>query len=165
MNLTGLTPVLLNDRFAEMLFFCLASLWGQKILLFVFYRGLIRKLKWERATLWIFWTTFALSYIAVVLATFLECRPLSRFWFVFELDHENLCGRGAIQLYVQGELARRFSSPYPIQYNSTKTSRWLEHCNRYHAHRPTTPCVIPGAASSSAVGNLDSGVGYSKVVT
>ncbi|KAI9788387.1 MAG: hypothetical protein M1816_006912 [Peltula sp. TS41687] len=80
----------------------LTYLWGQKVLLFVFYRGLIRRLRWERAILRTFWSAFALSYLAVALATFLECRPLSRFWIVFELGHENLCGRGVVQLYVQG---------------------------------------------------------------
>lgn len=101
MNRIGSTPVLLNNGPAETSSSLLASLWGQKILLFVFYRGLVHKLKWERVTLWTFWTTFALSYIAVVIATFSECRPLSRFWIV--KGNETGCERGAVQLYVQGE--------------------------------------------------------------
>lgn len=76
-------------------------LWLQKCVLFLFYRPLVRKMRWERTILWVFWFTFAISYIAVVTATFAECRPVSRYWIV-KGGSPGSCERGHVQLYVQG---------------------------------------------------------------
>ncbi len=81
---------------------CVHSLWGQKSVLFLFYRPLIRKMRFERSILISIWTTFGLTLLAVIVATWAECNPVWHYWITKGLN--DTCFKGNVQLYVQGWL-------------------------------------------------------------
>ena len=46
------------------------------------------------------WTTFTLSYVAVLTATYGECRPVSKCWMM--LGRPGTCEKGVVKLWVKG---------------------------------------------------------------
>ncbi|KAI5924590.1 hypothetical protein F4810DRAFT_131069 [Camillea tinctor] len=77
-----------------------ASLWLQICILLVFYSRITSGITWasrmEKAT----WITAGLTFIAIVLVTFLECRPINLYW---QIDpNPGQCVHAYAQLLVQG---------------------------------------------------------------
>lgn len=54
--------------------------WLQCTLLLLFYREMLDHISWVSRTVKCCWMFMICSYIAVILVTFLECRPISLFW-------------------------------------------------------------------------------------
>ncbi|KAF2222462.1 hypothetical protein BDZ85DRAFT_313418 [Elsinoe ampelina] len=55
-------------------------LWSMNLVLLLLYRRFIAHLPWMKHAITASWIFMAVSYIAVVAATFLECRPFSLWW-------------------------------------------------------------------------------------
>lgn len=65
----------------------------------MFYRDMLEHITWVSRTIRSCWVFMGCTYIAVVLATFLECRPIHLYW---TLDPgANQCTRAYGQLYTQ----------------------------------------------------------------
>ena len=73
--------------------------WLQISLLLIFYSALVRDLHW-RNTIKACWVLIATSYVAVVLASVLECRPFKLYWQISPPPGQ--CVHAYVQLYVQG---------------------------------------------------------------
>ncbi|KAI1407532.1 hypothetical protein F5Y13DRAFT_125794 [Hypoxylon sp. FL1857] len=77
-----------------------AALWLQICLLLLFYSRITSGITWADRLTKTAWITVALTFIAVVLATFLECRPISLYW---QVDPDpGYCVRAYAQLLIQG---------------------------------------------------------------
>ncbi|KAI0839420.1 hypothetical protein F5Y06DRAFT_22156 [Hypoxylon sp. FL0890] len=77
-----------------------AGLWLQICLLLLFYSRITSGINWAGRLATIAWITTGLTFIAVVLATFLECRPISLYW---QIDPDpGYCVRAYVQLLIQG---------------------------------------------------------------
>ncbi|KAF4551965.1 Hypothetical protein D9617_11g008120 [Elsinoe fawcettii] len=57
-------------------------LWSMNLVLLLLYRRFISHLPWMKHAITASWIFMAASYLAVVLATFLECRPFALWWQV-----------------------------------------------------------------------------------
>ena len=77
------------------------SIWSQKCVLFAFYQQLINRLKWQRLINIIYWTTFAVTYVTVIAATFLDCRPFRLYFEV--VTHPDSCIRAYSQIISFGK--------------------------------------------------------------
>jgi hypothetical protein len=73
--------------------------WLQICLLLFFYSSMTRDVHWDN-TIKACWATIGVTYIVVVLLTFLECRPFSLYWQVE--PHPGQCVRAYAQLLAQG---------------------------------------------------------------
>jgi cytochrome bd-type quinol oxidase subunit 2 len=73
--------------------------WTQISLLLLFYSTIVRDSHW-RNTIRVCWLVVLVTYIGVVLATTLECRPFRLYWQI-EPD-PGQCVRAYIQLFMQG---------------------------------------------------------------
>jgi hypothetical protein len=73
--------------------------WLQICLLLLFYSSMVRDVHWVN-TIKACWLTIAITWIVVVLLTFLECRPFSLYWQVE--PHPGKCVRAYAQLLAQG---------------------------------------------------------------
>lgn len=78
-----------------------SSCWLQVCLLLLFYSHLyiMQGLRWIAITIKLTWIATAATFLAVVLATFLECRPLHLYWQVN--PDPGSCVKGYVQLLVQ----------------------------------------------------------------
>lgn len=78
-----------------------ASCWLQICLLLLFYSQLytMKGIRWVAHTIRLTWFGAGLTFLAVVLATFLECRPLHLYWQV--QPSPGSCIKGYVQLLVQ----------------------------------------------------------------
>jgi hypothetical protein len=78
--------------------------WLQACLLLLFYSRIIHELRWIatriRAMINICWFTIAATYIAVILATLLECRPFTLYWQLS--PRPSRCVQAYVQLFLQG---------------------------------------------------------------
>ena len=73
--------------------------WLQISLLLLFYSSIIRDFHWIN-TINACWLLIVLTYIAVALSTFLECRPFRLYW---QIDpNPGQCVRAYVQLFMQG---------------------------------------------------------------
>ncbi|EME78921.1 uncharacterized protein MYCFIDRAFT_200009 [Pseudocercospora fijiensis CIRAD86] len=54
--------------------------WLQSALLLIFYHSILNHISWTHRAIRLGWCMIALTYIAVILATFLECRPIQQYW-------------------------------------------------------------------------------------
>lgn len=79
-----------------------ASCWLQVCLLLLFYSNLyiMQGLRWVHITINLTWIATAATFLAVILATLLECRPLHLYWQVS--PDPGVCVKGYVQLLVQG---------------------------------------------------------------
>ncbi|KAI1137600.1 hypothetical protein F5Y05DRAFT_75489 [Hypoxylon sp. FL0543] len=77
-----------------------AALWLQICLLLLFYSRITSGIIWADRLTKTAWITTGLTFVAVVLATFLECRPISLYWQI-EPD-PGYCVRAYAQLLIQG---------------------------------------------------------------
>ncbi|KAI0871312.1 hypothetical protein GGS24DRAFT_67358 [Hypoxylon argillaceum] len=59
-----------------------AVLWLQVCILLLFYSRITYGINWVAAVVKATWATVAATFVAVVLVTFLECRPISLYWQV-----------------------------------------------------------------------------------
>lgn len=76
-----------------------AALWLQICLLLLFYSRITSGITWADRLTKTAWVTVCLTFIAVVLATFLECRPISLYW---QVDPDpGHCVRAYAQLLIQ----------------------------------------------------------------
>ncbi|OTA58899.1 hypothetical protein K449DRAFT_314802, partial [Hypoxylon sp. EC38] len=76
-----------------------AALWLQICLLLLFYSRITSGITWADRLTKTAWITACLTFIAVVLATFLECRPISLYW---QVDPDpGHCVRAYAQLLIQ----------------------------------------------------------------
>jgi hypothetical protein len=73
--------------------------WLQCLLLLLFYRRILAHIHWVKMCVRLTWVMMGASYIAVVLATFLECHPF-RLYYQIEPDPGH-CARAYVQLFVQ----------------------------------------------------------------
>ncbi|KAI1399235.1 hypothetical protein F4819DRAFT_426731 [Hypoxylon fuscum] len=77
-----------------------AVLWLQICLLLLFYSRITSGILWADRLSRIAWITALITFIAIVLATFLECHPISLYW---QIDPDpGYCVRAYIQLLLQG---------------------------------------------------------------
>ncbi|EXJ89520.1 hypothetical protein A1O3_02587 [Capronia epimyces CBS 606.96] len=75
--------------------------WLQNCLLLLFYSRILEiRARWTTILIRLCWTALPLTYIAVVLATFLECRPFKLYWQIDPTP--GICIRAYIQLLTQG---------------------------------------------------------------
>jgi len=76
-----------------------ASCWLQICLLLRFYSQMIYGIRWVAWLIKICWVTAVLTFMAVVLATFLECHPFHLYWQVS--PDPGSCLRAYIQILIQ----------------------------------------------------------------
>ncbi|KAH9990741.1 hypothetical protein F4779DRAFT_609893 [Xylariaceae sp. FL0662B] len=77
-----------------------AVLWLQICILLVFYSRITSGLRWARLMINATWVVVILTSAAVILATFLECRPVHRYW---QIDpNPGTCICAFTQLLIQG---------------------------------------------------------------
>jgi hypothetical protein len=76
--------------------FLTAYYWLQTVLLLLFYKSTMDHIPWSHRLIQITWVVIVLTFVAVVLATFLECRPFHLYW-----DDSASCMRAFIQLQLQ----------------------------------------------------------------
>ncbi|KAI1391825.1 uncharacterized protein F4822DRAFT_106230 [Hypoxylon trugodes] len=77
-----------------------AALWLQICLLLLFYSRITAGITWADRLTKISWAAVVLTFIAIVLATFLECRPIDLYW---QVDPDpGYCVRAYVQLLIQG---------------------------------------------------------------
>ncbi|KAI1212029.1 uncharacterized protein F4807DRAFT_385799 [Annulohypoxylon truncatum] len=77
-----------------------AGLWLQVCLLLLFYSRITSGITWANRLTKITWATLGITFVAIVLATFLECRPIELYWQV-EPD-PGTCVRAYVQLLLLG---------------------------------------------------------------
>ncbi|KAI0101111.1 hypothetical protein F4814DRAFT_105891 [Daldinia grandis] len=77
-----------------------AALWFQICLLLLFYSRITSGITWADRLTKTAWVAVVLTFIAVVLATFLECRPISLYWQIS--PDPGHCVRAYVQLLIQG---------------------------------------------------------------
>jgi hypothetical protein len=73
--------------------------WLQICLLLLFYSSILRDFHWIY-TIKVCWILIVATYIAVVLSTFLECRPFHLYWQIE--PNPGHCVRAYVQLFMQG---------------------------------------------------------------
>lgn len=73
--------------------------WLQSSLLLLFYYNFLDCLHWAHRAIKLAWFTIAVTYIAVILATFLECRPIYLYWT--PVSPEPACLRANVQILLQ----------------------------------------------------------------
>ncbi|KAI1372452.1 hypothetical protein F4677DRAFT_449355 [Hypoxylon crocopeplum] len=77
-----------------------AALWLQICLLLLFYSRITSGISWADRLTKIAWITVGATFVAIVLATFLECRPINLYW---QVDPDpGTCVRAYVQLLIQG---------------------------------------------------------------
>ncbi|KAI1102452.1 hypothetical protein F4804DRAFT_313104 [Jackrogersella minutella] len=77
-----------------------AALWLQICLLLLFYSRITSGIVWAARLTTITWVTVGATFVAVVLATFLECRPIDLYW---QVDPDpGQCVRAYVQLLILG---------------------------------------------------------------
>lgn len=74
-------------------------LWLQVCLLLLFYGPILNGTRWVRHMIQLTWIVAALTFIIVILITFLECRPLSKLWQT--TPHPSSCAKAYAQLLSQ----------------------------------------------------------------
>lgn len=75
--------------------------WLQNCLLLLFYSRILEiRARWTTVLIQLCWIAMPLTYIAVVLATFLECHPFRVYWQIE--PNPGICIRAYIQLLTQG---------------------------------------------------------------
>ncbi|KAI1445444.1 hypothetical protein F5Y02DRAFT_126107 [Annulohypoxylon stygium] len=77
-----------------------AGLWLQVCLLLLFYSRITSGIAWANRLTKITWITLGVTFIAIVLATFLECRPIRLYWQVE--PNPGSCVRAYAQLLLLG---------------------------------------------------------------
>lgn len=79
--------------------FITSSCWLQIGLLLLFYSHMMYGIRWVARTITFTWVATIASFIAIVLATFLECRPFHLYWQVVP-DPGN-CVKSYAQIFIQ----------------------------------------------------------------
>ena len=133
-----------------------SSCWLQICLLLHFYQNIMAGIRWVKYTIWLTWAATGGSFIAVVLATFLECRPLRLYWQVN--PHPGSCVKGYVQLLVQcisniGLDILLLIIAYPILFCSRRS--WQQHIRIAVLFVLGTFCII--VTSLRLVSVYDSG--------
>ncbi|KAI1641907.1 uncharacterized protein F4817DRAFT_28488 [Daldinia loculata] len=77
-----------------------AALWFQICLLLLFYSRITSGITWADRLTKTAWVTVVVTFVAIVLATFLECRPISLYWQIN--PNPGHCVRAYVQLLIQG---------------------------------------------------------------
>ncbi|KXS98285.1 hypothetical protein AC579_6008 [Pseudocercospora musae] len=73
--------------------------WLQSALLLIFYQKFLDHISWARRAIRLGWFMIGLTYIAVILATFLECRPIQLYWTPHSPEPQ--CLRAFVQILLQ----------------------------------------------------------------
>ncbi|KIW71989.1 hypothetical protein PV04_00213 [Phialophora macrospora] len=73
--------------------------WLQCVLLLLFYTRILAHIHWVRLCVRVTWVVIGGSYVAVVFATFLECRPFRLYWQI--QPDPGSCVQAYVQLFVQ----------------------------------------------------------------
>lgn len=120
-----------------------ASCWLQICLLLLFYSHIISGVRWIEHTIRITWVAIGTTFIAVVLATFLECRPFHLYWQVE--PRPGSCVKGYIQILVQciSNIALDLlllAISYPILFCKNRT--WSQHARVAVLFILGTFCII-----------------------
>ncbi|KPM39234.1 hypothetical protein AK830_g7359 [Neonectria ditissima] len=68
-------------------------LWCLKLALLAFYSRFIYVFRWGKPVATALWAFIALSFVAVLITTLAECRPLSLMWELSTADHRDECHR------------------------------------------------------------------------
>jgi hypothetical protein len=74
--------------------------WLQSVLLLLFYRELLAHIAWVDKCIKACWGFVLAAYIAVILVTLLECRPISLYWSPVE-SSDTKCLQAYVQLLLQ----------------------------------------------------------------
>ncbi|OTA98165.1 hypothetical protein M426DRAFT_43116, partial [Hypoxylon sp. CI-4A] len=77
-----------------------SALWLQICVLLLFYSRITSGITWADRLTKTAWVAVCLTYIAIVPATFLECRPISLYWQIS--PDPGHCVRAYVQLLIQG---------------------------------------------------------------
>ncbi|KAH7016688.1 hypothetical protein EDB80DRAFT_703295 [Ilyonectria destructans] len=102
-------------------------LWTLKLCLLDFYSRLVSHLRWGRIAVMIMWWAVFTTFIAVVIASLTECRPLHLTWDLIADRPPNHCSRGVVNLLVMAVFnaltdIALLVLPFPMLYN-TQLSR------------------------------------------
>ncbi|KAM3415539.1 hypothetical protein BST61_g9060 [Cercospora zeina] len=77
-----------------------AYYWLQSILLLLFYREMLNHISWVHRVIKVCWLVIGTTFLAVTLVTFLECRPINRYWTTGS-DGPHQCTRANVQILLQ----------------------------------------------------------------
>ncbi|KAI5369448.1 hypothetical protein Slin15195_G003240 [Septoria linicola] len=75
--------------------------WLQSILLLLFYREMMNHVSWIHKAIRLCWVIVGLTYFAVILATFLECRSVTYYWTRTPEGLPHQCTRAYAQILLQ----------------------------------------------------------------
>ncbi|CAJ2503493.1 Uu.00g108870.m01.CDS01 [Anthostomella pinea] len=120
-----------------------ASLWLQICILLIFYSRITSGLTLVAYTIKATWVVMAATFVAVVLSTFLECRPINLYWQTSP-DPGN-CVHSYAQLIIQGvsntilDLMLLFIA-FPLV--SLRKRRWSERISLYGLFALGTFCIV-----------------------
>lgn len=121
-----------------------ASCWLQICLLLLFYNSMMYSIPWVARMIKLTWFATITTFIAVVLATFLECRPFHLYWQVS--PNPGKCVKGYIQIFLQcisNVVLDLFllAISYPILV-TCKNRSWKQHCRIAGLFALGTFCII-----------------------
>ncbi|KAI0886359.1 uncharacterized protein GGS22DRAFT_160655 [Annulohypoxylon maeteangense] len=120
-----------------------AGLWLQVCLLLLFYSRITSGITWANRLTKITWATLGITFVAIVLATFLECRPIELYW---QVDPDpGTCVRAYVQLLLLGvsniviDLLVLFIA-YPLI--CLRKRSWSEYISLYTLFALGTFCIV-----------------------
>jgi hypothetical protein len=117
--------------------------WLQCVLLLLFYSRLLMHIYWVKTCVRVTWVVMGASYVAVVLTTFLECRPFRLYWQI--RPDPGLCARAYVQLFVQCICnividILLLTISYPVL--KTRGQEWWQKCQLGLLYLLGTFCII-----------------------
>ncbi|GIZ39282.1 hypothetical protein CKM354_000267100 [Cercospora kikuchii] len=77
-----------------------AYYWLQCVILLLFYREMLNHISWIHQVIKVCWVVIGTTFLAVILATFLECRPINHYWTTSP-DGPHQCTRAYVQILLQ----------------------------------------------------------------
>ncbi|KAG8624305.1 hypothetical protein KVT40_007372 [Elsinoe batatas] len=78
--------------------FVTTALWSMNTLVLLLYRPLVSHMTWTKRVITGTWILIAITYVAVVLITFLDCQPFRLYW---DVNNVRRCSQTQIQLLAQ----------------------------------------------------------------
>ncbi|KAI0020009.1 hypothetical protein F4780DRAFT_395522 [Xylariomycetidae sp. FL0641] len=133
------------------------SLWLSTSILLVFYSRITSGILWVAYTIKATWVMMALTFIAVILSTFLECRPVTLYWET-RFDPGD-CANAYDQLLTQGVsniVLDMMLLVVACPLISLKKRRWVERISLYSLFVLGTFCIVVTIVRVSLVFQEDS---------
>lgn len=117
--------------------------WLQCVLLLLFYTRILAHIHWVKLCVRVTWVVIGASYVAVVFATFLECRPFRLYWQI--QPDPGRCVRAYVQLFVQCICniiidLLPLAISYPVL--RTRGHKWRQKCRIALLYVLGTFCII-----------------------